>query len=319
MSRPLWFVEILKHYFTDRFKIARWTKDSKLIRKVVDFLLFEGDQIFYLTKDDVIQDIMEKRGKEVNGFLVPQMNDVGVCDFPGEQKDPTNASVSEVIKIEVREDVAQSPSVSLPSTIIRQFIDEAKHVWLMEKCLCRDAAQCKDYPIGLGCIFMGEAVLGINPKLGHLATKEEAYMRLDLAQESGLIHLIGKNKIDTQWMGVHPGDRLLTVCNCCPCCCLYKVLPDLDDSISKKIEKMTGIEIRVNRETCNGCGKCADEMVCMTGNISIVDGKAIMGDHCIGCGRCYEVCPTGAIEMEITDNSFIEETMRRLREKVDVT
>jgi hypothetical protein len=40
--------------------------------------------------------------------------------------------------------------------------------------------------------------------------------------------MIGRNKIDTLWMGVGPGYKLMTVCNCCPCCCLFKTLPNLD-------------------------------------------------------------------------------------------
>lgn len=315
MSRPIWFVKIIQHFFPDRFAIARMTKKSRLIRSVIDHFLFEDDQIFYLPKDSVAEDIL--------GIQYDKDQDSNIYESPVEQSQilmaDDDTDVMTVVEVKVQAAIEQPPSISLPSEIIRQFIDEANYVWLMDKCLCRDTMQCKEYPIDIGCIFMGEAVLKINPKLGHLATKEEAFQRLDLARESGLVHLIGKNKIDTQWMGVQPGGKLLTVCSCCPCCCLYKVLPDLDESISEKIQKMPGLEIGIEPDLCIGCGACTDEKICMTNNIELIDNKAVMGEYCVGCGRCYEVCPTRAIFMNITDRNFMDETIRRIKEKVDIT
>jgi len=217
MSRPIWFVKIIQHFFPDRFAIARMTKKSKLVRSVVDHFLFEDDQIFYLPKDSVAEDIL---GKQSDMDLSPIAYGASV-EQPQILIADEDVDVMTSVEIKVHAVIEQPPSIGLPSAIIREFIDEANYVWLMDKCLCRDTMQCEEYPIDVGCIFMGEAVLKINPKLGHLATKEEALRRLDLARESGLVHLIGKNKIDTQWMGVQPGGKLLTVCSCCPCCCLY--------------------------------------------------------------------------------------------------
>lgn len=319
MSRPLWFVNIIQHFFTDRFRIAQWTKQSKLVKAIVDFFLFHGDEIYYLPKDEVIENVLSRKKTDAEGYLTTRYSDEGfVPDTHWPSEGSTDVVVQSDVIVQIQEVIEQPPSVTMPSTVIRQFIEEANHIFLMEKCLCRDNMQCKDYPIELGCIFMGEAVKGINPKLGHMATKEEAIARIDLAAEHGLIHLVGKNKIDTQWMGVHPGGKLLTVCNCCPCCCLYKVLPDLDDEIAAKVEKMPGIEVKVSAEVCVGCGKCTEPSVCMTNNLSLVDGKAVMGNNCVGCGRCYEVCPVGAIEIDIHNEDYINETIRRLRDKVDV-
>ncbi|NSW51865.1 MAG: 4Fe-4S binding protein [Anaerolineae bacterium] len=317
MSRPEWFINIIQHFFPERFRIAGWTKKSKLIRTVVDFFLFSGDQIFYLPKDKVAAEILHPIPGDVEQSLFKTTpSTIHESNVTNE----SHSTATEVaVEIDIRQPIDSGTSISLPSTIIKEFIDEAGYVWLMDKCLCRDTMQCKDFPIEIGCIFMGEAVLGINPKFGKLASKEEAKARIDLAQEHGLVHLIGKNKIDTQWMGVHPGGKLLTVCSCCPCCCLYKVLPDLDKSIRDKIEKMPGLDIFIDAEECVGCGACAAPEICMTHNISIVDSIAMMDDVCVGCGRCYEVCPSGAIKMSITDGDFFEETIRRVKQKVDVS
>jgi hypothetical protein len=56
----------------------------------------------------------------------------------------------------------------------------------------------------LGCLFMGKAVLGINPALGRLVSKEEAHEHIRRCNEKGLFHLIGRNKLDTVWLGIGP-------------------------------------------------------------------------------------------------------------------
>jgi len=111
----------------------------------------------------------------------------------------------------------------------------------MNFCFCRDADQCKNHPIELGCLFLGKAVLGINPKLGGFVSKDDAMEHIKNCGEAGLVHLIGRYKLDKMWLNVRPGIQLLTICNCCPCCCLWKMLPDLNVHISRKITKMPGV------------------------------------------------------------------------------
>ncbi|MDY6794139.1 MAG: hypothetical protein SWK76_02475 [Actinomycetota bacterium] len=60
--------------------------------------------------------------------------------------------------------------------------------------------------------------MGINPKLGRRVTREEAREHVRRCREAGLFHIIGRNKIDMVWLNIRLGQRLLTICNCCPCC-----------------------------------------------------------------------------------------------------
>ena len=48
-------------------------------------------------------------------------------------------------------------------------------------------------------------------------------------------------------------------------------------------------------ENCVGCGLCAK--VCPMGNISIKDGRAVIGDDCATCLACFHWCPNEAIYM----------------------
>jgi len=270
MSRPLWFVTLLKKAFPTRYFLARLTRKVPLVRKVIDHFLFEGDDIIYLPKDNVIQ---------------------------------------------INQPIARAEETVLPSQIVERFIERANYRWIMNKCICRDSEQCKDYPVDLGPIFLGEAVLQINPQLGRLATTEEALAHLQRAREAGLVHLIGRNRIDSVWLGATPFDKLLTICNCCPCCCLWRVLPDLPPEISGNVTRMPGVTVT---DHCVGCGTCT-RGICFVDAIQLVDGHAVIDEACRGCGRCIEICPQQAIELHIEDTTFFEQSIARITPLVDIS
>jgi ferredoxin len=277
-GRPVWFVNLIKHYFPQRFSIARVTH-WPIIRHIVDAMLFKGDETIYLPKDNVVQD---------------------------------NDRV-----IQINEAIAPPEEMVLPSRAVEHFVERAEHIWIMDACFCRDANDCDDYPHELGCIFLGEAVLEMNPKLGRMATKEEALEHLRRSREAGLVHMIGKNKIDHFWTGAGPGDKLFTICNCCPCCCLWRVVPYLGPESSANVHKMPGVEVRVT-EACVGCGACTND-VCFVDAIRLEDGRAFISEQCVGCGRCVDVCPTGAIQLTVEDTGYVDATIARLEDLVDVT
>jgi len=55
--------------------------------------------------------------------------------------------------------------------------------------------------------------------------------------------------------------------------------------------------IEIDRDTCIGCGQCAN--ACHQGAIAMVDGKAklVKEDHCDGLGMCLPHCPVDAIQL----------------------
>lgn len=219
--------------------------------------------------------------------------------------------------IPVNKDIADQENVVLPSQVVEHFIEEAKYLWAMNFCICREALQCKDYPIGLGCLFMGEAVLGINPSMGRRVTKDEAREHVRKCREAGLVHMVGKNKLDTWWLGIGPGEKLFTVCSCCPCCCITRGLPYSEARLNAKLHRMPGVSVTVT-EDCTGCGTCAKE-VCFTNAISLEGGKAVISEQCRACGRCISVCPQKAIELKIDNSAYVNQAISQIHEIVDVT
>jgi Fe-S-cluster-containing hydrogenase component 2 len=59
--------------------------------------------------------------------------------------------------------------------------------------------------------------------------------------------------------------------------------------------------------------------VCFADAIQLVDGRAVIGAGCKGCGRCVEVCPQQAIELSIEHGRFVEESVARISPLVDVS
>ena len=218
--------------------------------------------------------------------------------------------------IELNKSFDMPTQTVLPSQVVEHFIEKANYHWVMNWCICRNSTKCKDYPINLGCLFLGEAAMKIDPRLGHPVTKQEALEHVRRCREAGLVHLIGRNKLDAVWLDVSPGNKLLSICNCCPCCCLWKILPHLANSICSKVTKMPGVDVSVT-DLCDGCGICA-KGICFVDAIKMIDGQAVIGQECRGCGRCIRTCPINAIRISIDDKNFYKKSIARISSAVDV-
>ena len=205
--------------------------------------------------------------------------------------------------INVNKKIESEGSEFLPTKIIKDVIKRCDDIVIMDTCLCRTSNDCKDYPQDIGCIFLGPTSKKIPRSIGKQATVEEALAHVDKADAAGLSHIIGRNKIDTVWMNVRPGKGLLTICHCCPCCCLWKVYPNLDSDISNKLEKLDGVQVKLLEDNCKKCKKCLD--ACMFKAISMENGKiTIDTDNCKGCRLCANSCKFDAIRIEYSDKTI---------------
>lgn len=217
--------------------------------------------------------------------------------------------------IPVYQDIEVPAGTVAPLNIIEHFINESSHRVILNSCICRNENECREYDINSGCTFLGEATRGINPAVGRQVTKEEAIEHLHRATESGLISCLGKFKGDAIALGLKDHKRLMTICHCCPCCCIctswHYGAPDARDLL----EKLEGLQIEIT-DDCNGCGLCVES--CMFKQIEIVDGKAVIGDECKGCGRCAMTCKRDAVRVKITDPAYLDECKERIASRVEL-
>jgi len=81
------------------------------------------------------------------------------------------------------------------------------------------------------------------------------------------------------------------LCNQCP------EAPCIISCSAEALKRREDGVVYVNRDSCNGCGTCAQ--VCPTGAIRIdpLTGKALICDLCQGEPQCVRWCPTGALSL----------------------
>jgi ferredoxin len=259
-------VRVIKSTFNTRFTLARVCKKIPPLAGVVDKLLFEGDDILVIPRDVTVK--------------------------------------SKTERVQVNSEIELSEEVLLPSQVLRDMIDKSRYHLIMNSCICRVSNHCEDYPQDLGCLFLGRGVRKISPNLGRLVSKEEAQEHADKCQKAGLVHIIGRNKIDSVWLNTGPKEELLSICHCCPCCCLWKMAPDLPEDLGNSIHPMEGVVLDFKEALCTGCGSCTHGS-CFVDACTLVDGKVkIDTQKCRVCGRCAELCPAGAISIKMDEDSL---------------
>lgn len=206
--------------------------------------------------------------------------------------------------IPINQKIEGETSEFLPTDVMKEVIKQCDDIVIMNSCLCRTSNKCEDYPQDIGCIFLGPTTRKIPRAVGRTATVEEAFDQIDKADKAGLSHIIGRNKIDSVWMNARPGEGLLTICHCCPCCCLWKVVPNLDDDISDKISRMDGIKVTLDQDKCRKCLKCIKKP-CMFDAITFENKTvSINQDICRGCGLCVNECKYDAISIDYDDRTI---------------
>lgn len=262
-------IAMVKKIFHLRFMVAGLTRKSKIMDKVIKKTMFEHDGTFFVPSNDSVKNISSQT---IN------------MDYSVDKPD----------------------LIVMPVDLIKSIINDANDIVIMNKCLCRRSTNCTDYPQDLGCVFIGKTTKKISRKHCREATRQEAIEHLDKCEDAGLIHIMGRNKIDSIWMNVRPNEELLTICNCCPCCCLWRVYPNLSDTIQNDFYKLPGVSVACDEKSCIGCGKCIE--VCFGNAITIKDNVALVDENiCIGCGQCSKHCPTNAMKLsyEKSDVDFV--------------
>jgi ferredoxin len=268
-------VSTIKLTFNSRFLLAKTCRKIPPLAKIADKLFFEDDCIQVLPRDSSIKSSSTTEEIEINTNIEIQNNKI------------------------------------LPSEILKEMIRKSRYHFIMNSCICRVSNNCKNYPHDLGCLFLGKGSTRISTKLGKAVSKEEALEHVDKCQSAGLVNIIGRNKIDSVWLNTGPKEELLSICSCCPCCCLWKMAPELPENLRKGFMPMVGVEISYNEDLCIGCGNCTND-ICFVEARSLENKKAKIDiKKCRSCGRCVETCSKGAITIKM-ENDAIKRSINRV-------
>ena len=259
---PRTFVRVNKYIFKSRFRLASLTRRSKIFNSVISKMMFDGDDMVVLPKDRVVRRTIQ--------------TDISI-------EEPGDTTV-------------------LPSDVAKAMIDRADDIFIMNFCICRKSNKCEDFPIDHGCIFMGAGVHKIPPEFGRMATRDEAKAYIDECSDLGFVHIIGRNKLDTIWLSTGDKKDLMTICNCCPCCCLWNMTRNISDEIGSVFKRMEGVTVTMDQSKCIGCGSCME--ICFCKAVSAKDGKFVIDQSlCRGCGRCAEQCASNAISISYDESA----------------
>lgn len=244
-------------------------------------------------------------------FTLPK--EKAIQDTPYEQKTPQQGVVT------IDQSLTYDNNV-MPNDLVHHFIEKASYHAKVKHCLCRTKMKCENHPRDFGCLILGDGVSDVAERVAEQLTKEEAHEYARTVRQNGLIHCVGRAFPDVLALRLgkklnEPHKKFMTICNCCDCCCLFRVYPKASDSVKQLLNRLPGLAVSTG-ENCVECGTCAG--TCIFGAIKYENGKSVRTKDCLGCGRCVETCPNNALSITYNDDG-IAEAIDELERVVDVS
>ena len=224
----------------------------------------------------------------------------------------------DVTFIPINQEIDDAGTTVLPKQVVYDIVERAANRVILPICLCRVGCRCEDYPMEIGCIFLGEASRQIHPSIGKSVSVEEAKAHLDRGMAAGLIPQVGRVDPDPLMLGIKDRYHFLTLCLCCTCCCIaMRNMPRWSPRVKERMHALEGLNIEVTDE-CNGCQKCVK--ACFADAIVMENERAIITEDCKGCGICASTCPQDAIDITVSDaDRMLREAFRRIESYSDIT
>lgn len=198
-------------------------------------------------------------------------------------------------------DMAQG--VVLPIDMMKKLAKETNFRAIMNKCLCRSAFKCTDFPHDHACIFIGEGARGVVKNgIGREATVEQALAHIDKGAELGLIGQALWVEVERVMMGINRGKNVvpwLEICFCCPCCCgIFKLVKASNLQDTGDRFQSIGWKASVNDDSCVECMQCIEQ--CPVEAISFQENHVVIDQKkCLGYGFCATGCPQEAIKLKL--------------------
>lgn len=199
----------------------------------------------------------------------------------------------------------------LPRQILEDLVSRASHRFVLSECYCRTSFGCENHPRDLGCIFLGDAVTEINREFGAEVTTGEALRHVERALASGLVPCVIHSSWDAYMLGIQSYARMLAVCFCCDCCCVFRTdMRKGPAAYRDRISRLPGLVVEAGGD-CRGCGECVE--ACFLGAVTLLQEGPVFADFCKGCGRCVSSCPEENIRLSFEPGV---ETLKVLMDRI---
>jgi ferredoxin len=222
--------------------------------------------------------------------------------------DATYLPVGETVEVE--------PGSVLPYQIIEDLVRKASHRFVLNGCLCRTASRCEDYPVEVGCVFLGDAAVQISTERGRPVDVDGALAHVRSAQELGLLPCVIHSSFDASLLGIDYR-RMLAICFCCNCCCTFRTdMRGGPQAYRQRMIRLPGLTM-ASVGDCGLCEKCA--RACFLGAIEVDRNGPVFAEFCKGCGRCAAACPRRNIRIRLDPAVDTEKVlMDRIGARTDI-
>jgi|AGTN01.2.fsa_nt_gi Dissimilatory sulfite reductase (desulfoviridin), alpha and beta subunits len=226
-----------------------------------------------------------------------------------------------VVTIPVDAAINRNPAI-LPFDAAKRLIEASSYIAATDVCMCREAHGCREYPVDLGCLFLGPGArnMSLHGRI-HPISKDEALAHLERARSFGLVSNVIWSRAELRALGADPATTV-ELCSCCPCCCLAFKTKDASRAF---LDGITGLGVAkvVTPDECTRCTNCVPACPFGAIRIDMSAGPLIDTGRCKGCGRCESACKPRALKifsvepaggtMPLPGTMYLEEFLEMVR------